>query len=267
MECLAAQHAELDAMLTRLDAGAWEAPVPDCPGWTVADVVLHLAQSDDAAVASAAGHFGAAGLARTGTVPARSDQAGGAAESGGAVGAGGAAPTVDEVAAALVEEERGVAPAELLARWRSTAARVRTALGQVEPSARLRWVAGELSARTLATTRLAEGWIHTGDVGRALGVPVGADDRLWHIARLAWRTIPYAFSRADRPAPAPVAVTLRAPDGESWSFGDDDAANTVRGDALDFCLVAGRRRTPGQTALVAAGPDAAAVLDLIRTYA
>jgi hypothetical protein len=38
------------------------------------------------------------------------------------------------------------------------------------------WVAGQLSIRTLTTTRLAETWIHAGDVRNALGLaPVATD--------------------------------------------------------------------------------------------
>ena len=78
----------------------------------------------------------------------------------------------------------------------------------------MQWVSGDLSARTLATTRLSECWIHTGDVAEALGVELEPPDRLWHIARLAWRTVPYAFARAGRDAPGPVAFELRGPNGD-----------------------------------------------------
>jgi Mycothiol maleylpyruvate isomerase N-terminal domain len=47
------QHAELDGLLTPLDGPAWDEPVPDCPGRTISDVVLHLAQTDDLVGASA----------------------------------------------------------------------------------------------------------------------------------------------------------------------------------------------------------------------
>lgn len=242
---LARQHEELDALLTGLDAAAWATPVPACPGWDVSDVVLHLAQTDAAAVASAEGRFGEAVLAGTGV--------------------GGA--TVDEVAESGVAAERGLPPAELLARWRETAAAARTALGAVDPSTRLTWVAGELAARTLATTRLSEAWIHTGDIQEAFGLPFTADDRLFHIARLAWRTIPYAFQRAGLDSAGEVKLELEPPGGGMWLFGKGSPPTLIRGHALDFCLVAGRRRTPDQTGLVAEGPDARTVLELVRTYA
>jgi uncharacterized protein (TIGR03084 family) len=121
----------------------------------------------------------------------------------------------------------------------------------------------------LATTRLAEYWIHTCDVGDALGVDVKPTDRLWHVARLAWRMLPYAFARAGTELTGPVAVVLDAPGGGRWTFGDSDdrTATTVRGDAVEFCLVAARRLDPAETGLTADGPAAAGVLDLVRTYA
>src|SRR5207248_126415 len=122
--------------------------------------------------------------------------------------------------------------------------------------------------RTLATTRLAETWIHTGDVGFAFGAPPSATDRLWHVARLAWRTVPYAFARAGRELAGPVAFELRAPSGDAWDFVPDSPPRTVvRGNALDLCLVAARRVDPGETSLGAEGPDGTGVLELIRTYA
>ena len=54
------QHAELAALLDGLDDRDWERPTR-CEGWAVADVVLHLAQTDELALASARGRF-AAGL-------------------------------------------------------------------------------------------------------------------------------------------------------------------------------------------------------------
>jgi uncharacterized protein (TIGR03084 family) len=130
------------------------------------------------------------------------------------------------------------------------------------------WVAGQLTTRTLATTRLAETWIHTGDIGAAFDDPPSASDRLWHIARLAWRTLPYAFARDGRELSGPVAFELRAPGGDDWTFAPNgEAATRVRGDALDLCLVAARRRAPADTGLAAEGPDADAVLELVRTFA
>jgi uncharacterized protein (TIGR03084 family) len=247
LRALADQHAELDALLAGLDGADWDAASP-CEGWTVADVVLHLAQTDEMAVASVHGELQQVMAELTlGLAPASS---------------------IDDGVAAMVSAERGAPGPVVLDRWRDASAALRGALHGCEPATRVMWVAGELSARTLATTRLAESWIHTGDVATALGVPVGPTDRLWHIARLAWRTLPYAFTLDGREPPGPVAFELTGPAGEPWHFRpEQDAPTVIRGDALELCLVAGRRVDPTATSLRGEGPDAGAVLALVRTYA
>ena len=176
---------------------------------------------------------------------------------------------VDEGAARMVERERGGPAAEVSARWQASGASVLlAALRRHRPGARVTWVAGDLSARTLATTRLAETWIHTGDVAAGLGLEPEPTDRLWHIARLAWRTLPYAFARAGRQLSGPVVFDLRAPNGDSWVFSaEDEPATVVSGDAAVLCEVAARRLPGAESGLRAEGPDAAAVLDLVRTFA
>ena len=153
-------------------------------------------------------------------------------------------------------------------RWLRGAATLRDLLTVADPHERVSWVAGQLSVHTLAATRLSECWIHTGDVAAAVGRPQAPTDRLRHIARLAWRTLPYAFSLAGRAAPGPVAFELVGPRGDAWTFRPDgDAPTTVCGDAVELCAVAARRVDPADTGLIASGPDADAVLELVRTYA
>jgi len=243
---LSEQHAELAELLSGLDEPGWATPTPSCPGWTVADVVVRLAQTDELASASARG----------------------AIESGFSELFRGGADNVDEAAEMMVVHERGQSGAELFERWRANADEMRQVLAVTDPHARVQWVSGELSARTLATTRLAEAWIHTGDVAEALGVEREPPTRLWHIARLAWRTVPYGFARAGRDAPGPVAFELRGPNGETWDFAPDGVATTViRGDAIDLVRVAAQRADPADTSLGGEGPDVDAVLELVRTYA
>jgi uncharacterized protein (TIGR03084 family) len=244
---LAEQHAELSGLLAGLDESEWQRPSP-CEGWTVADVVLHLSQTNELAIGSARGQFAEAleGLA-AGLEPGRDS---------------------DDRAAAMVARERGGPPEAVRARWQAGADELSRVLGRADPHERVQWVAGELSIRTLATTRLAETWIHTGDVGEALGTHLVPTDRLRHVARLAWRTLPYAFERAGRVLAGPVAFELRGPTGDVWDFVPDIPPLTVlRGDGVELCLVAARRLLPGDTNLRVHGPDAEAVLDLVRTYA
>ena len=243
---LRAQQAELAAYVAHLDAHGLEQP-SRCPGWSVADVLLHLAQTNEMAVASVAGQLGSfVQEATDGLAPVGS---------------------IDEWAGALVDLQRSDPTADR-DRWLASADAQADAFAGCDPAARLEWVAGQLAARTLATTRLTETWIHTVDVAVAFGPPPAPTDRLWHTARLVWRTVPYALAQAGLTAAGPVAFDLVAPDGTAWTFGTDDGPlTTVSGPAAELCEVAGQRASAADTSLRGHGPDAEAVLRLMRTFA
>jgi uncharacterized protein (TIGR03084 family) len=244
LDALSEQHAETAALLGGLAADDWERPTR-CTGWTVADVVLHMAQTDEMATASLNAELDRFLAERTGGRPASS---------------------VDDGAALMVERERGRPGPEIGARWSASATALRSLLAAHDPHARVQWVAGTLSAHTLAATRLAECWIHTGDVAEGVGTPLAPTSRLRLVARLAWRTLPYAFAREGRALTGPVAFDLTGPAGEPWSFVPDEPAVTVvRGSGVELCQVAARRKAP--ESLEATGPDGALVLELVRTYA
>lgn len=253
LKALAEQQAELDELVRDLDESGWARP-SRCEGWTVSDVVLHLAQTNEMAVASVRGEFGD----YLATMTAHLTEA----------------SSVDDGAAVMVERERSAGAAAIYERWRASVRDLADALGAVDANAKVQWVAGTLAARTLATTRLAETWIHTGDVAFAFGITPPPSGRLWHIARLAWRTLPYAFGREGRTLSGPVAFHLTGPGGEPWDFSPDPvdtasgpAPTVVIGTGYDLCRVASRRVAPSDTGLRADGPDAAAVLELVRTWA
>ena len=247
VDALVEQQDELSGLLEMMDGADWERP-SRCEGWTVADVVVHLAQTNELAAASVGGRFPDAVAELTGGL--------------------GRAGSIDEGADLMVRRERDQPPTAIAERWRTGADELDRLLRDCDPHARVAWVAGELSARTLATTRLAETWIHTGDVAAGLGKTLLPTDRLWHIARLAWRTLPYAFARSGRQLAGAVAFEVRGPGGDAWNFVPNaDPMTVIRGDASELCLVAARRVDPPDTTLGGEGPDATAVLELVRTYA
>ena len=250
LTALAEQVDELDRLVMDLDEDGFALP-SRCEDWSISDVLLHVAQTNEMAAASAEGRY--ADLA---------------AVVGNRMGAAPPGATFDDLAGLAVDAERGPSGKEIYERWRTSSAAQADALSAGEPGRRVQYVAGELSVLTLATTRLAETWIHTGDVAAGLGRELTPAARLRPIARLAWRTLPYAFARAGKTLSGPVALRLTAPDGTTWEFElDEPATTTVSGPALDFCLVAARRISPSETALTTTGPDGAAVLDLVRTFA
>ena len=241
---LAAEQERLEKILAGLDEAQWTS-ASAAGGWTIADVVLHLAQTEEAAAATAT----------HGTL------------SGGRGGltwdAGG---TTDEMAEQAVRTERA-ATADVFARWQRARQASLAALRSADPDRPVQWVTGTLKPATLATTRLAEHWAHGLDIAEPLGVDLPDTDRLRHIAWLAHRTLPYALSVAGEPVVA-VRCELTAPDGaEVWRFGPDDAEAAITGAAGEFCRVAAQRLDPARSGLVASGPGGVTALRLVRTYA
>jgi uncharacterized protein (TIGR03084 family) len=249
VEALAAEHEQLRELLGNLAAPQWGAATR-CEGWDVSDVLIHLAQTDEMAIGSATGRYDEVFSRLTTGV--------------------GSASSVDGAVAAMVAREKAGAGsnAELAERWWSNSRRLVEVLDTIDLSSRVMWVTGELSARSMATTRLAETWIHAGDVAAAVGAELPYTDRLFHIARLAWRTLPYAFSTAGASMAGPVAFRLRSPSGLEWDFEPDEPPlTTITGPAAELCDVASRRLEASETSLRGDGPDTAAVLSLVRTYA
>ncbi len=236
---LVAEQDRLEEILAGLPESAWLAPSA-AAGWSVADVVLHLAQSEEAVAATAAG----LGLSR----PA------------------GGADSVDQVMDQLVRAERA-SPAVVFGRWRQARRAAVDALLEADPGQPLTWVEAPLKPATLATTRLAEHWAHGLDITGPLGIAYPDTDRLRHVVWLAHRTLPYALSLAGAP-PGDVYADLTAPDGVArWQFGPADAESAITGPAGDFARVAAQRLAPADAALTATGPLGPPALRVVRTYA
>jgi uncharacterized protein (TIGR03084 family) len=251
-EDLEAEQGRLESILVTLDEEQWVSP-SGASGWTIADVVLHLAQSEEAVAASVefASVAGAAAV-RGGLGTVLSNQPAGA--------------TTDEVAEQAVRAERAGA-STVLRRWQQARAVALAALRAADPQRALPWVDAPLKPPTLATTRLAEHWAHGLDITEPLGIDFPDTDRLRHIAWLAHRTLPYAFAGAGLPA-AEVSCELTAPDGATvWRFGPPGADSSITGHAGAFCRVAVRRLGADESGLHVTGPDAATALRLVRTYA
>ena len=238
---LGAEEERLEKILSGLGEAQW-ASASAADGWTIADVVLHLAQSEEAAAATATHGTLRGGL---GVV---------------------AGETMDARADAAVRAERA-APAEVFARWQRARQAALAAMRDADPDLAVQWMVGTIKPATLATTRLAEHWAHGLDIAGPLGADFPDTDRLKHIAWLAHRTLPYALSLAGQPA-AQVRCELTAPDGgQVWRLGPADAESAITGAAGAFCRVAAQRLDPARSGLQASGPAGATALRLVRTYA
>jgi len=246
-EALEQEYDALESMLDSLPGEAWAKPSL-CEGWTVADVVLHLAQTEESIAVSS-------GVREV--TPAEVS-----------VGARRTEVTIDDVVEDWVASERDRPPRQHLDRWKTASRRALSLLRDADPETRIPWATNPLKPRTLATTRLSEHWIHANDIAAPLGLPYPDTDRLWHIARLAHRTIPYAYARAGRNDSPHVRVELTSPSAEPWEFGPEGAECFVEGSASDFCRIAARRLLPADArSIVTNGERTSEVLGLIRTYA
>jgi uncharacterized protein (TIGR03084 family) len=240
---LRAESDDLDALVAELPAERWADPTPS-PGWTVAHQIGHLLWTDQVSLLSITdeAQFGEA-LAAANVNP------------GGFVDA-------------AAEELAAVPPAELLADWRLTRGRLHDALLTVSEGRKLPWFGPPMSATSMATARLMETWAHALDVADALGVKRAATDRLRSIAHLGVRTRDYAYFVNGRTPPTePFRIELRAPGGDTWSWGPLDAAQRVTGSAEDFCYLVTQRRALGALDLAAEGVDAQRWLEIAQAFA
>jgi uncharacterized protein (TIGR03084 family) len=236
---LTAEQDRLEDILNGLDEARWTSPSA-ADGWTNADVVLHLAQTEEGVVTSVTG---------TGRDLHPADGA-----------------TVHTAMDELVQAER-TAPEQVFQRWREARRAAVAALRSADPARPLNWVETPLKPATLATTRLAEHWAHALDITAPLGIDLPDTDRLRHVAWLAHRTLPYALALTGDQA-GPVSCELTAPDGTSvWRFGPADAESTITGPAGAFCRVAAHRLAPAASGLHTTGPYGATALGVLRTYA
>jgi uncharacterized protein (TIGR03084 family) len=242
LDDLAAEGDVLDALVADLSPEGWRTPTP-AAGWDVATQVSHLAWTDEVAVKAATDKEAWDAVVLRGMAAPESfvdDQA-----------LAGAAAT----------------PVELLARWRAGRVSLRETLAAYD-GGKMPWFGPPMSPTSMATARLMETWAHSLDVHSALGVEPEPSNRIRHVAHLAVRTRNFSFITHGLDAPAgEFRIDLVAPDGDVWTFGPEDAAQTVTGSALDLCLLATQRINRADTDLVASGADAEKWLDIAQCFA
>jgi uncharacterized protein (TIGR03084 family) len=240
---LAAESADLDALVATLDPAEWATPTP-AVGWDIRDTISHLAATDsDALLAlTAPGEFAAllGQLAAEG--PSYVDR--------------------------LVADARSRPPAEVLAGWRAGREALAAEARRRNPAERVPWFGPPMSPVSFVTARLMETWAHGQDIADALGQERRPTARLRSVAEIGVRARPFSYAAHGRPMPeVPVHVALVGPDGEQWGWGAPDAPDAVRGPALDFCLLVTQRRHRDDLALEATGPAATEWLGIAQAFA
>jgi uncharacterized protein (TIGR03084 family) len=240
---LRAESDELDALVAALPDDGWAAPTP-AAGWTIAHQIGHLLWTDRGALVSVTDEDGFAEVIKS----ALDDPI------------GFVNTAADELAA--------VPPTALLADWRATRAQLHDALLTVADGRKLPWFGPPMSGSSMATARLMETWAHGLDVADALAVTRPATARLRSIAHIGVRTRDFAFAINElQPPSEPFRVELRAPDGDTWTWGPSDAPQRVTGAAEDFCFLVTQRRPLRELDIAADGDDAARWLPIAQAFA
>ena len=235
---LADEQDALDAVVASLTDEQWQLLTPS-PGWTVADQIGHLTYFDGTATTAIEDPVAFA-TSRDRLVQATLD---------------GAASAEDLTLGAY----RAMSAPALVEAWRENRRCLGRAATTLTDDVRVEWYGPSMSAKSFLTARLMEAWAHGQDIvdtARDAGVAANREPthRLRHIAQLGVITRGWSYLNRGMEAPeVDVRVELLAPSGETWTWGPEDAADSVRGPAEDFCLVVTQRRHPHDTRLEVAG--------------
>ena len=138
-------------------------------------------------------------------------------------------------------------------------------LSHMEAEDRIEWIEGDMSARTFATFRLMETWMHGLDIYATLGIEVEDTARIRHVCWLGWKTLPHAFKHAGEDY-EPVRVEVIGPGYAKWVYGPEDTDELIKGSASDWARIAVRRIKPRETNLKVSGEYAEKAMQVARAY-
>jgi uncharacterized protein (TIGR03084 family) len=231
----------LDQVLDGLSLADWNLQTP-APGWTITHQVAHLAAT-----------FQLAGLAASDPEAFRALLA-----------------TLDRSFEANVLQamKRYLSdPTDvLMQRWREERAYTSKALAAVEDEL-VPWLVNPLPPAVLAVAGMMEAFAHGQDIYDSVGVHPERSDRIRFLVEFAIRTWTFGYLARNEPVPdVEFRYELVSPTGQSWTFGPADAGERITGSAVDFCLLATRRRHRADLDLIATGEHADHWLDIAQCY-
>lgn len=235
---LVAEQQFLDQSLQRIPTKIWDTVTPN-PPWTVRDTIAHLADFEDL------GADAISGGTRIKEWQKASD--------------------LDELRKRAVHQGRDMRYQDVIEWWRGARAKVVEPLSHMNGEDRIDWIAGDMSARTFATFRLMETWMHGLDIYATLSLDVEDTPRIRHVCWLGWKTLPYAFKQAGDHF-EPVRIEVIGPGYAKWVYGPADTDQLIKGSASDWARLSVRRIMPEQTRLKTSGEYAEKALQHAQAY-
>jgi uncharacterized protein (TIGR03084 family) len=239
---LAAEGDDVERLVADLTPDQWALPTP-AVGWTIAHQVAHLAATFRMAAIAAADPERFKAMAAT------------------------LSPDFNANVVAAMREYLNDEPPVLLSRWRQDTDGAVTSLAAVPDGQLVPWLVRPLPAQVLAAAGMMELFGHGQDIADALGVVPKRTERMGHLVAFAVRTWDFGYLARDlTPPQTEFRFEITAPSGTQWTFGPEDAKQSIVGPAEDFCLLVTRRRHRDDLAVRAVGADAEQWLDIAQAY-
>lgn len=145
----------------------------------------------------------------------------------------------------------------LLETWHQGCLEAAERLSSADPQARVSWIGPDMSVRSAVAARLMETWSHAQALYDLMAIDRIDTDRIHSIAVLGVKTFGWSFKVHGQEAPACMPfVSLRAPSGALWTWGDSTASERIEGLATEFCQVVTQTRNVADTLLLVTGETA-----------
>ena len=162
----------------------------------------------------------------------------------------------------------GLSGRALLDAWFADIQKTADLFAEVDPKQRLKWAGPEMSARSSITARLMETWAHGQEIYDHFGVVRQNADRIQNIVVLGVNTFGWTYKtrKEDPPGPMPH-LALTAPSGAVWTYGEDNDAERIEGQAEEFCQVVTQTRNIADTQLKLTGATAADWMSKAQCFA
>jgi uncharacterized protein (TIGR03084 family) len=150
--------------------------------------------------------------------------------------------------------------------WRSARGEMLDGAHAADPSARVPWYGPAMSPASFVSARQMETWAHGQDVADALGIDRNNSARIRNVAHIGVLSRKHSYVNRGLVVPdEPILVELTSPNGDTWTWGE--GTESVRGSAVEFCLVVTQRRHPEDTRLEMSGPRAREWMSIAQAYA
>jgi uncharacterized protein (TIGR03084 family) len=171
-------------------------------------------------------------------------------------------------AEAVAAASRDMSMNDVATKFAEARAAMINAFSAADPATRVPWFGPTMSLGAALTARIMETWAHGQDVFDAFGLVHPVTRALRQVAHIGVRALPNSYRTRGLDVPdEPVRVELTTPNGETWTWGEPDAADRVSGPAVDFCLVVTQRRHIDDTSLVCNGPVATEWMTIAQAFA